>query len=199
MSFPSFNFWFFIPAFFFYWLIPARWNTWRKSFLLFVSYLLYMNWNSTFVLVLLGVTVVTYWGLFLECRAESEEILIRKRKRLAWLFALLSLLPLLVFKYYIFFNESICAGLASIGLQFALPGLNWAIPVGISFFTFQTVGYMLNVYHGRVKTEKNLLDYLLFVCFFPQIMSGPISKADGLLPQIKEPHIFDFEQGKHCF
>lgn len=105
-------------------------------------------------------------------------------------------MPLLVFKYYNFLNDSIIAGLSSVGLQFALPGLNWAIPVGISFFTFQAVGYMLDVYHGRVKAEKNLLDYLLFVSFFPQVMSGPISKADELLPQIKIPHKFDYEQGK---
>lgn len=81
-----------------------------------------------------------------------------RRKRLAWLFALFGLLPLLVFKYYNFINDSISAGLAAIGLQFSLPGLNWAIPVGISFFTFQAVGYMLDVYHGRVKAEKNLID-----------------------------------------
>ena len=118
------------------------------------------------------------------------------KKHLVWLFALLGLLPLLVFKYYNFLNDSISAGLASVGLQFALPGLNWAIPVGISFFTFQAVGYMLDVYHGRVKAEKNLLDYLLFVSFFPQVMSGPISKADELLPQIKNPHKFAYEQGK---
>lgn len=120
----------------------------------------------------------------------------KRRKRLVWLFALLGLLPLLVFKYYNFLNDSISTGLSSIGLQFALPGLNWAIPVGISFFTFQAVGYMLDVYHGRVKAEKNLLDYLLFVSFFPQVMSGPISKADELLPQIKTPRRFDYEQGK---
>ena len=119
-----------------------------------------------------------------------------KRKHLAWLFALLGLLPLLVFKYYNFLNDSISAGLASVGLLFPLPGLNLAIPVGISFFTFQAVGYMLDVYHGRVKAEKNLLDYLLFVSFFPQVMSGPISKADELLPQIKTPLKFDYEQGK---
>lgn len=117
-------------------------------------------------------------------------------KKLAWLFAILAVLPLLVFKYYNFLNDSFSQGLAAIGLNFALPGLNWAIPVGISFFTFQAVGYMLDVYHGRVKVEKNLLDYLLFVSFFPQVMSGPISKADELLPQIKNPHNFDYEQGK---
>ena len=112
------------------------------------------------------------------------------------MFALLGVLPLLVFKYYNFLNDSLTEGLAAIGLKFALPGLNWAVPVGISFFTFQAVGYMLDVYHGRVKAEKNILDYLLFVSFFPQVMSGPISKADELLPQIKNPHKFDYEQGK---
>ena len=184
----------------FYWAIPAKWNTWRKVFLLLVSYLLYMNWKPSFALVLLGVTLVTYWGgqiLSLECKDDCLELETKKkRKRLVWLFALMGLLPLLIFKYYNFLNDSISAGLASVGSQFALPGLNWAIPVGISFFTFQAVGYMLDVYHGRVKAEKNLLDYLLFVSFFPQVMSGPISKADELLPQIKTPHRFDYEQGK---
>ncbi|MBL1488553.1 MBOAT family protein, partial [Klebsiella pneumoniae] len=90
---------------------------------------------------------------------------------------LLGLLPLLVFKYYNFLNDSITEGLAAVGLKFAMPGLNWAVPVGISFFTFQAVGYMLDVYHGRVKAEKNLLDYVLFVSFFPQVTSGPISTA----------------------
>lgn len=101
----------------------------------------------------------------------------------------------MVFKYYNFTNESVSAGLAAVGLQFALPGLNWAIPVGISFFTFQAVGYMLDVYHGRVKAEKNVIDYMLFVSFFPQVFSGPISKTDELLSQIKSAHKFDYSQG----
>ena len=84
----------------------------------------------------------------------------------------------------------------AIGIKFAMPGLNWAVPVGISFFTFQAVGYMLDVYHGRVKVEKNLLDYVLFVSFFPQVTSGPISTAEELMPQIKATHTFDYEQGK---
>lgn len=199
MAFNSFSFWIIFPFIFvFYWAIPAKWNIWRKVLLLAVSYLLYMNWKPSFALVLLGVTLVTYWGGQVLKTGEGFKIQVSccKRKHLVWLFALLGLLPLLVFKYYNFLNESISAGLASVGLQFAFPGLNWAIPVGISFFTFQAVGYMLDVYHGRVKAEKNLLDYLLFVSFFPQVMSGPISKADELLPQIKSSHKFDYEQGK---
>ncbi len=199
MAFNSFSFWLVFPLIFvLYWAIPSKWNTWRKVLLLIVSYLLYMNWKPAYALVLLGVTIVTYWGgRILEVQSECLKVQdSSRRKRLVWLFALLGILPLLMFKYYNFLNDSISAGLSSVGLQFALPGLNWAIPFGISFFTFQAVGYMLDVYHGRVKSEKNLLDYLLFVSFFPQVMSGPISKADELLPQIKNPHKFNYEQGK---
>lgn len=198
MFFTSFNFWLLFPFIFVvYWAIPSKWNNWRKVFLLIVSYLLYMNWKPAFALVLLGVTLVTYWGgQVLQINDDNEEIKAKNRRSLVWLFALMGLAPLLVFKYYNFINNSICEGLASIGLLFTLPGLNWALPVGISFFTFQAVGYMLDVYHGRVRSEKNLLDYLLFVSFFPQVMSGPISKADELLPQIKNPHKFDYEEGK---
>ena len=111
------------------------------------------------------------------------------------LFAVLSLLPLLVFKYYNFVNESVWSLLSSLGLRYELHGLNWAIPVGISFFTFQAVGYLFDVYYQRIKAEKSVVDYALFVCFFPQIFSGPISKANELLPQIKEEHRFTYEQG----
>ena len=104
------------------------------------------------------------------------------------------MLPLMIFKYYNFLNDSITTGLAYIGLQFSMPGLNWAVPVGISFFSFQAVGYMLDVYHERIKPEKNFFDYCLFVSFFPQIASGPISKANELLPQIKKERTFSYTQ-----
>ena len=157
-----------------------------------------MNWKPVFALVLLGVTLITYGGGYLLDKqiVKAEKNNGSSRKRLAWCFALLALMPLLVFKYYNFLNDSLSAGLAAIGLKFAMPGLNWAIPVGISFFTFQAVGYMLDVYHGRVKAEKDLLDYVLFVSFFPQVTSGPISTAEELMPQIKATHKFDYEQGK---
>jgi len=199
MLFNSLKFLLIFPLIFgVYWAIPGKYNQLRKWFLIFVSYLLYMNWKPVYALVLLGVTLVTYWGgqiLGLECKVESLEYDARKkRKRLVWLFASLGLLPLLFFKYYNFLNNSISDGLSAIGLQFCLPGLNWAIPVGISFFTFQAVGYMLDVYHGRIKAEKNLIDYVLFVSFFPQVASGPISKADELLPQIKVVKTFNYNQ-----
>jgi D-alanyl-lipoteichoic acid acyltransferase DltB (MBOAT superfamily) len=154
MPFNSFSFWLVFPFIFgLYWLIPAKYSQARKVFLVLVSYLLYMNWKPAFTVVLLGVTLVTYGGGYLLDNQETNN----KKKGLAWLFALLAVLPLLVFKYYNFLNDSLSQGLAAIGLKFALPRLNWAIPVGISFFTFQAVGYMLDVYHGKTKAEKNIL------------------------------------------
>ena len=192
MPFNSFNFWLIFPFIFgLYWLIPAKYNQARKVFLVLVSYLLYMNWKPAFAIVLLGVTLITYLG---GLRLDNQKA--NGKKGLAWLFTLLAVLPLLVFKYYNFLNDSLTQGLAAIGLKFAMPGLNWAIPVGISFFSFQAVGYMLDVYHGKTRAEKNLLDYVLFVSFFPQVTSGPISTANELLPQIKATHKFDYEQGK---
>ena len=72
-----------------------------------------------------------------------------------------------------------------------LPGLNWAIPIGISFFSFQAIGYLVDVYRQRIPAERNFLDYALFVSFFPQIMSGPISRESDLQPQIKSKRTFD--------
>lgn len=155
-----------------------------------------MNWKPAFALVLFGITLVTYWGgQILQLRDNREDEKDKGRKGIIWLFALLSLLPLLVFKYYNFVNESIWSLLSSIGLRYELHGLNWAIPVGISFFTFQAVGYLFDVYYKRINAEKSIVDYTLFVCFFPQIFSGPISKANELLPQIKTERKFDYQQG----
>ena len=186
MIYNSFNFLVLFPLIFLlYYLIPAKYPKARNWFLLLVSYALYISWKPAFALVLLGVSLVTYWGgQVLGIKEESVKFKVG-RKRLVWIFALLGLLPLLVFKYYNFINNSVAEGLSSIGLNFHLPGLNWAIPIGISFFTFQAVGYMLDVYYGRIKAERNLVDYLLFLSFFPSILSGPINKASLVLHQIK--------------
>lgn len=200
MTFNSFNFIALFPLIFLlYYVIPAKYMRARNLFLLVVSYALYVSWKPVFALVLLTVTAVTFWGgLVFDVRCKKEEVretLPSQRKRLIWLFALLGLLPLLFFKYYNFLNESISEGMAAIGMQFALPGLNWAVPVGISFFTFQAVGYMLDVYYGRISAERNFLDYALFISFFPSILSGPINKASLVLPQIKNLRTY-FNYGK---
>ena len=200
MIFNSFKFIVVFPLIFMlYYVIPAKYMRARNLFLLVVSYALYVSWKPVFALVLLTVTAVTFWGgLVFDVRCKKEEVretLPSQRKRLIWLFALLGLLPLLFFKYYNFLNESISEGMTAIGMQFALPGLNWAVPVGISFFTFQTVGYMLDVYYGRISAERNFLNYALFISFFPSILSGPINKASLVLPQIKNLRTY-FDYGK---
>ena len=203
MSFNSFNFWLIFPIIFgVYWLIPNKQNQYRKVFLLLVSYLLYMSWKPAYALVLLEVSLVTYFGgkfydksyRLIEKGSGKKTI---DNTGIWWLCFILGMLPLLVFKYYNFINDSMWACLDAIGLHMTLPGLNCAIPLGISFFTFQAVGYMLDVFHGRVKAEKNLLDYLLFVSFFPQVTAGPISMLDELMPQIKAVHEFKYEQARH--
>ena len=107
----------------------------------------------------------------------------------------MTLLPLLIFKYYNFINDSVFDLLSTVGLSFKLPGLNWAIPMGISFFTFQALGYMIDVYHQRIKSEKDFLTYALFVSFFPSIVAGPINKASLVIPQLKAMRQY-FDYGK---
>ena len=153
-----------------------------------MSYLLYMNWNPAYTLILLGVTVVTYL-----CARAFETV--KNKKAIAVLGGAISLLPLVFFKYFNFINEQVYTLLSLMGLRYELYGLNWAIPVGISFYTFQALGYMLDVYYGKIQSERNFTDYVLFCSFFPQTASGPISKYSELMPQLKKSHPFNYHQG----
>ena len=145
-----------------------------------------MNWIPVYALLLLYITIITYTGALNIQLLEN----IRRKHRVI-LFAILTILPLLFFKYYNFINANIKELLSLLHLNIDLPGLNWAIPIGISFFTFQAYGYLMEVYYKKIEPEKNLLNYILFVSFFPQIASGPISKGSNLLPQINAGRTFD--------
>lgn len=111
----------------------------------------------------------------------------KSKKAVCWTGVVLGIAPLMLFKYYSFIIDNI----NGILVHENLPGLNWAIPIGISFYSFQAIGYLVDVYKQRIPAERNFLDYALFVSFFPQILSGPISKASDLLPQIKSKRAFD--------
>lgn len=153
-----------------------------------MSYLLYVNWKPAYALILLGVTVVTF------ILAKQIQVS-RCKKKIVVGGAILTLLPLLIFKYYNFINDSIFELLSSVGLRFHLSGLNWAIPMGISFFTFQALGYLFDVYYKRITAEKDFLTYSLFISFFPSIVAGPINKASLVILQIKALRPY-FDYGK---
>lgn len=190
MLFNSFKFWIiFCLLFVLYWLIPSKWHKTRQWYLIVVSYLLYMNWQPWFALVLLWVTGVTYYGALIVENAKSH------RRQICYTFSILALLPLLTFKYSNFVNDILFHVLGLLDLRYDIPGLNWAIPVGISFFTFQAMGYFFDVYRHKEQAERRFVDYMLFCSFFPQTASGPISTASELLPQIKNPKRFVFQNG----
>ena len=153
--------------------------------LIAISYGLYLQWNPVYALILLFVTFIT----FLFSRLIEISVL-NQRKWLVYIGVLLALMPLFFFKYYTFVEETI-NDIIGIGRGNFTERVIIA-PLGISFYTFQALGYLFDVYYGRIKAEKNWLDYMLFVCFFPQILSGPISKAKDLLPQIKSKRAFDY-------
>lgn len=179
MIYNSFNFIILFPfIFLLYYVIPAKYNRIRNLFLLITSYLLYLNWKPVYALILISVTLFTYLG------AKVLEKQRNKRKFTLSIFVILSLAPLLFFKYFNFINEIIFQLLSFLGIRFNIIGLNWAVPIGISFFTFQALGYLWDVYYKRIKSEKNFFIYCLFVSFFPSILSGPINKASLILPQL---------------
>ena len=197
MLFNTFEFlWLFPVIFVLYYFI-----TMRKSLvsyypkignylLIIISYGLYIKWNPAYTLILLGVTMITYFSALI---IEKHQLYGKKK----WIIStgiILSILPLIIFKYYNFLNELFNDLLGTLGFQIGFSGLNWAIPLGISFFTLQALGYLIDVYLKRIKAEHNWWDYMLFVSFFPQIASGPISKAADLLPQIKAKRVFRYEQ-----
>lgn len=182
MNFTSLNFLLLFPiACFFYYLIPYKL---RWAYLLLVSYAFYLSWQPVFGLVLAGVTIASYFaGLKIEMKKDDS-----KRAK-SWLTTgiVISLLPLLAFKYYNFINSSIFDALSSFGWSFRLPEMKLLMPLGISFFTFMAVGYMVDVYRGKISAERNIGLYALFISFFPQVTSGPIGRADQLIPQLKNP------------
>ena len=158
--------------------------------LLVISYLLYLQWNPAYTLILLGVTLCTYFSAII---IENKKAY-GKKKYIIYSGIVISLLPLIIFKYYNFIIDSFRTIFSHLGIELGISGLNWAVPIGLSFFTFQAIGYLWDVYYKKIEAERDLPNYMLFVAFFPQILSGPISKASSLLPQIKSNRLFDYEK-----
>ena len=171
----------------------STWKNFGNVALLLISYGVYLQWKPVYALILLWVTTVTYLFALL-CSRFHEQDEIRTRKGVLVIGVVLTFLPLAVFKYLDFLNSTLSDVLSAVGCTVRIPGLNWMLPLGLSFYTLQAVGYLADVYLKKIEVEKNWWDYMLFVSFFPQIASGPISKAQDLLPQIKSQRLFKYEQ-----
>lgn len=167
-------------------------NRVANALLLGISYAFFFYNQPAYTLLLFALTLLTYLFGRLFDRGEkgdsrAPQSAKRKRGVLITLAVLLVILPLLFFKYYNFLLDLSLDLFSAMGIDWHAPRSSWIVPLGISFFTFQALGYVWDVYYDRIRAERNFADYMLFVAFFPQIASGPISKAQDLLPQIKKP------------
>jgi alginate O-acetyltransferase complex protein AlgI len=183
MVFNSWNFALFFAAFFALYRLPFPWVV-KKVFLLLGSYLFYAAWNPPFVLLLILSAVVDYW--LAHAIARSSSVL---RKRLLLLISLILNLGLLgIFKYGNFIIENSQWLLDLLHVPYLVPKLNIILPLGISFYTFETISYLIDVYRGKLKPTDSFLDYAIFLTFFPHLVAGPIVRASDFLPQCQKKH-----------
>lgn len=186
MQFNSISFMIFFPIVIgVYFLIPKKL---RGLCLLIASYYFYMCWNAKYAILIGGSTIITYaCGLLLSFFSkESTKNAVRKKKFTIAGCILLNLGILAVFKYGSFAIESVNFLLKWMHVSEIHKQIDLLLPVGISFYTFQALGYIIDVYRGDVEVEKNFPRYALFVSFFPQLVAGPIERSKNLLSQLKK-------------
>jgi len=178
---------FFIIVYVVYWFVLGSKLKAQNTFLLAASYLFYGWWDWRFVFLLILSTLIDYgFGLLIHTRSQKKLYL--------WLSIANNLLVLGVFKYYNFFAHSFQDFAGSIGVHVSPYILSIALPVGISFYIFHGMSYVFDIYNGKIKPERNFIDYSLFVCFFPLLVAGPIERASHLLPQVVKPRRFSHTQ-----
>ena len=164
--------------------------------LLVASYVFYMAWNQWYVWLIVFSTVLDYGVGAAIARSDNP----KRRKALLMVSLTGNLGVLAVFKYYDFFTGNVEALLSSIGFSLSAPTLDLLLPVGISFYTFQTLSYTLDIYRGQLSPAKSLLDFALFVCFFPQLVAGPIVRAREFLPQLdRDPVVSEVQAGSGLY
>ena len=177
-----------------HWLLPHRF---RWIMLLIASYYFYMSWNPELVVLIALTTLVSYSSGLLIDRFRNAE---GKKAKLPKLFMILALVicfgVLFFFKYFDFFSESVTSLLRAFSLPVQDITLKLVLPVGISFYTFQTLSYVIDVYRNKIPVEKHLGYYTLYVSFFPQLVAGPIERSDNLIPQLRKERTFDYVEGR---
>lgn len=188
MLFNSYQYLIFLPVVVgLYFLFP---HVVRNSWLLAVSYLFYMAWEPIYAILILGSTVIAYTVAILLTTVLSPQ----KRILLLLVSIISNLGVLIVFKYLGFFTRSIEIFGKLLGHTLHLPSLDLLLPIGISFYTFQTLSYSVDVYRKKVECEFNFINFALYVSFFPQLVAGPIERTGNLLPQFLEKHLYDSER-----
>ncbi|SHM60922.1 MBOAT family O-acyltransferase [Flavobacterium saccharophilum] len=193
MFFNSLAFAIFLPiVFFLYWFVFNKNKSTQNALLIVASYYFYSCWDWRFLFLLVFSTFLDYYtGIQIE-KGKSES----SRKFWFWLSIIVNLGFLGVFKYYNFFASSFSELVSSAGFKASPILLNVILPVGISFYTFHGLSYVIDIYFKRIKAEYNFVDYSLFVSYFPLLVAGPIERATHLLPEIKVKREFDFEKAK---
>lgn len=167
-----------------YFALPGKW---RWAFLLAASYFFYMCWKAEYVVLILFTTLVDYFAGLKMGQAST-----RSEKKLYLVLSLVVNLGMLAaFKYLDFFTGSINMAFADIGIDRTLPVFNILLPVGISFYIFQSLSYTIDVYRGIKEPERHAGKFALYVAFFPQLVAGPIERSTHLLPQVHSPLAFD--------
>lgn len=191
MLFNSLAYGIFLPVvFIIYWAVP---NKYRWPLLLISSYYFYMSWNPKYVILILLATGVSYKAAILVEESSSE-----KKKKAILLTALIVCLGILfVFKYFNFFSNTVIEVFKRFSIQLHPVTLKLILPVGISFYTFQTLSYVIDVYKGKEKACRNFGVYAAFISFFPQLVAGPIERTGNLLPQITSEKKFDYEEAAY--
>ena len=181
MLFPAFSFFlFFIVVLTLSWYLKRKPFLWRV-FLLISSYFFYANWDIRLLLLLIFVSIFNFYsGLAL------EKIINVKKKRIILLSAIgIDVFVLSVFKYFDFFQNSVVEVLARVGLGSNFTFLHLILPVGLSFYILRAISYNIDIFRQKYRPESSLLDFSIYIAFFPQLLSGPIMRADEFLPQVK--------------
>lgn len=190
MLFNSIEFLFFLPiVFVLYWFVFNKQLRAQNILLLLASYLFYGWWDWRFLFLLLISTCLDY---FVALAIQNSQD-VSKRKLFLGISLIGNLGMLGFFKYYNFFVQSWIDAWSSIGVTMEATTLNVILPVGISFYTFQTLSYTIDVYRNEMKPTKNFIDFAAFVTFFPQLVAGPIERASHLLPQFYKSRVFDYQ------
>ena len=193
MLFNSLSFAIFLPIVFVsYWMLARSYRA-QNLFLLFASYFFYGWWDVRYLLLIFGCSIVNFIGGMVIYRSENRFI----RRLVLLLCCAISLGVLGLFKYYNFFAESFEAIFTAVGIYWHPMILDLVLPVGISFFTFQALSYTIDIALGNLKPTRNVVEFLVFISFFPQLVAGPIERAKNLLPQFQRSRLFSFDESVH--